>query len=467
MPGNLGTTMRLRRRLAAGLAVAALALTASPALGTESSLRPALLRSTPASTPSPTPPPTQDPAAGSVTPPPGGPIGGPELGGTGVIVHAPAGTPAIPPIVSSPAWIVADLDTGKVLAARDPHGRFRPASTLKELTALTLIPALDANRRITFTAEELGRATYGTNGVSSLAGLMPGVSYKASDLFYAMLLPSGNDAAEALAGAYPGGRAAALAAMQAEAIHLQALDTVVKTPDGLDANGQFTSPYDLALIARAGLQLPDFATYVKARRWYLPCKKSSHCHGGRFEIDNHNHVVTSMPGAIGVKNGGTSLARLVVVGAAERNGHRLVAVVMHSEYAPFTQTIDLLEWGFAAEGKVTPIGDLVSPQTAAPTSPGSQQQVLAAGSGLSPAAVKKPGHNGGGLPWGWIGVIAVLVAGGVLLHRYRTPGGSDIPVRPRPGSADAGIIPVLPSAEPTSNVVLRPARSTHQDDYYS
>ncbi|HVU74673.1 MAG TPA: serine hydrolase [Mycobacteriales bacterium] len=448
--------MRLRRWHAAGLTALALALSAAPAVAAGVS-------------PSPTPPPTQDPAAGAAPQHEGGVIGGDELGGSGLIVHPLPGAPAIPSIVNSPAWIVADLDTGKVLAARDPHGRFRPASTLKELTALTLIPKIDPNSRITFTSDELAHATYGTHGVSSLAGLMPGTAYKASDLFYAMLLPSGNDAAEALAASYPGGRTAALEAMQAQADHLQAYDTVVKTPDGLDADGQFSSPYDLALIARAGLQLPDFATYVKARRWYLPCKKSSHCTNGKFEIDNHNHVVTSMPGAIGVKNGGTSLARLVVVGAAERNGHRLVAVIMHSEYEPFTQTINLLEWGFAAEGKVTPIGDLVDPVTeTAPNPRASGARALAAGPGLAAPKVHAASTSGGGgMPWGWLGVIALLIAAGIVLHRFRAPAPARIAPRPRPSRGEADIALAIPPAEPTSNVVLRPPRPLPQDDFYA
>ena len=448
--------MRFRRWPAAGLTALALAISAAPSAAADVS-------------PSPTPIPTQDPAAGVAAPHDGGPVGGSELGGTGVLVHPLAGAPAIPAIVNSPAWIVADLDTGKVLAARDPHGRFRPASTLKELTALTLIPKIDANTRVTFTSEEFDRATAGTHGVSSLAGLMPGTAYKASDLFYAMLLPSGNDAAEALAGAYPGGRAAALAAMQAQADHLQAYDTVVKTPDGLDADGQFSSAYDLALIARAGLQLPDFATYVKALKWYLPCKKSSRCTNGKFEIDNHNHVVTSMPGAIGVKNGGTSLARLVVVGAAQRNGHRMVAVVMHSEYEPFTQTINLLQWGFAAESKVTPIGDLVEPATdSAATSAVNGAPSLTAGPGASaPSHTTAATTSSGGLPWRWMGLIVLLIAGGLVVLRFRAPAPTRTPSRPRPGGRpEDPITASFPSAEPTSNVVLRPARPAPQDDFY-
>src|SRR5262249_44359009 len=153
------STMQLRRWPAAGLTAIALALSASPTFGADVS---------------PSPAPTQDPAAGSTARHASAPIGGAELGGSGLLVHALPGAPAIPAIVNSPAWIVADLDTGKVLAARDPHGRFRPASTLKELTALTLIPKIDASSTITFTSEEFDRATYGTHGVSSLAGLMPG-----------------------------------------------------------------------------------------------------------------------------------------------------------------------------------------------------------------------------------------------------------------------------------------------------
>jgi D-alanyl-D-alanine carboxypeptidase (penicillin-binding protein 5/6) len=431
--------MRWHPMRAAGLAALMLGLSAALAPG-------------PALAGSPRPPgpaPTADPAAGPVEPHDGGVIGGTELASSGVVVDRAPGVPALPAIVTSPAWIVADLDTSQVLAARDPHGRFRPASTLKELTALTLIPRLPAGTRITFQQGYYTLATKGTHGRSSLAGLVPGYAYTAEQLFLAMLLPSGNDAAEALAASVPGGRAATLAAMNTEARRLQAFDTRAETPDGLDATGQFSSAYDLALIARAGLQVPDFARYVGTVKATLPCRpgKLGCPKSGHFEIDNHNHVLTSMRGGIGVKNGGTTLAHQVVVGAAARGGHRMVAVVMRSDFNPYTQTIKLLEWGFAARGVAAPVGQLVDPLPDAPAAgPGAGHPAGAKDTAATTFAVVRK-HHGGGVPWGWLALGGALVAAGTALRRSRRvsapgppapPAGSPLTGDPRPDDDRAG-----------------------------
>ncbi len=125
-----------------------------------------------------------------------------------------------------------------MLAAKDPHGRYRPASTLKTLTALTLIPKLDKNRKI----KPSDRAS---NVEGSAVGIVPEPIYKIDDLLRALLMVSANDAAEALAEAN-GGMAKTLADMNKEARILQAYDTVAKTPHGLDKPGQRSSAYDLA-----------------------------------------------------------------------------------------------------------------------------------------------------------------------------------------------------------------------------
>jgi serine-type D-Ala-D-Ala carboxypeptidase (penicillin-binding protein 5/6) len=131
---------------------------------------------------------------------PGGPggqaIGGPLLATRGVLVGR--GAPALPRDVTGRAWLVADLDTGAVLGARDPHGRYLPASTLKTLTALTLLPRLtDRNRVIRATAEDC-------NVDGTRVGLVPNGRYRVEMLFQCLLMMSGNDCAGALAAANGG-----------------------------------------------------------------------------------------------------------------------------------------------------------------------------------------------------------------------------------------------------------------------
>jgi D-alanyl-D-alanine carboxypeptidase (penicillin-binding protein 5/6) len=318
------------------------------------------------------------------------PIGGALLGGSGVVVDPAA--KRLPKAEAS-AFVVADGDTGEVLAAKNPHGRFLPASTLKALTAITLIPKLDKGKMIKPSREAC-------NVEGSAVGLTPNKIYKVEDLLRALMMVSGNDAAVALAEAN-GGLAKTLADMNAEAKRLQALDTVAKTPNGLDKPGQSSSAYDLALIARAGLADPAFRKYVGTKVAKFPAPKGDH-----YQIANHNRLLGRYPGMIGVKNGWTSKALGSFVGAARRDGHTIIVSVMRHEGSFWPEVQDLLDWGFAARGRVAPVGTLVGPvPEAEPTRP--------VGGPPKPApAVSKPADAAGDspVPGGPAGVAVLAVA---------------------------------------------------------
>ncbi|MDQ1746758.1 MAG: hypothetical protein QOD07_1021 [Frankiaceae bacterium] len=277
-----------------------------------------------------------------------GPIGGPLLGSDGVVVQRLPGAPALPGGLDMGSWLVADADTGEVLAAKAPHERFLPASTLKTLTAVTLIPRLSPT--------QVQKASYDDVAVDgSKVGLVNGYGYTVDTLFTAMLVVSGNDAAGALAEA-AGGLPRTVALMNAEARHLQADDTVARTPSGLDAPGESSSAYDLALIAREGLSMPAFRHYVTVVRATVPAPRRAH-----FEIYTHNRLLTTYRGDIGVKNGYTVKAGGTYIGAATRGGHTVIVTLMHANPDFWPQARKLLDWGFAAEGKVVPVGTLVAP----------------------------------------------------------------------------------------------------------
>ncbi|GAA2210692.1 hypothetical protein GCM10009850_061510 [Nonomuraea monospora] len=272
------------------------------------------------------------------------PVGGEALGSRGLV--APAGVKK-PPKSKATSYVIADADTGEVLAAKDPHGRYLPASTLKTLTALTLIQKLDKNRKV--------RPSHNAcNQEGSAVGLTPKVTYKIDDLFKALMMSSGNDAAMALAEAN-GSLAQTMTDMNAEAKRLQANDTVAKTPSGLDKPGQSSSAYDLALIARAGLANPDFRRYISTKTAKFPAPK------GYYEISNHNKLLWRYNGMVGVKNGWTSKAQASFVGAATRGGHTVVVSIMRHEGGFWDEVTSLLDWGFSVRGKVTPVGRLVDP----------------------------------------------------------------------------------------------------------
>jgi D-alanyl-D-alanine carboxypeptidase (penicillin-binding protein 5/6) len=297
---------------------------------------------------------TSSPATSQAGPgEPAGPVGGPQLGSSGVVVnYPPTPLPRLPNVIAS-SFVVADAGSGQVLAAKDAHGRFLPASTLKVLTAVALLPVLSPDARTVASRDA-------TATVPNVAGLVAGQSYKISDLFTALLTISANDAAIALAEA-PGSYARGIALMNAAATRLQARDTRAVDPNGLDAPGQLTSAYDLALIARQALTMPDFMRYDQVQSAPFLVKP-----GHSETLYNQNTLLTKYPGGIGGKIGWTSAAGATYIGLARRGGVTLIATLMHCpSLTEITSAEKLLDWGFAVNGKVRPAGMLVPPVPAA------------------------------------------------------------------------------------------------------
>jgi serine-type D-Ala-D-Ala carboxypeptidase (penicillin-binding protein 5/6) len=335
-------------------------------------------------------------------------IGGPLLASTGLVERPLAGAPALPSPADLPAssWLVADLTTGQVLAAKDPHGKFLPASTLKVLTADTLLPRLDPQRMV--------RATYRDATVDgSRVGLVPGMQYSVSKLFTCLLVVSANDAADALAQAN-GGVVHTVRQMNVEARKLQADDTFAMTPSGLDGVGESTSAYDLALIAKAALGIPAFRHYVATVRSTVPAPHHKH-----FAIYTHNELLTTYRGDIGVKNGYTVAAMGTYIGAATRHGQTILVTLMHANPDFWPMAKDLLNWGFAAKDSVQPVGALVSPLPATPTA---QTRVATHAILGRSAAASTPAHRVGdsrSMAAVVVGVVLLLAVITATLRRRR------------------------------------------------
>jgi D-alanyl-D-alanine carboxypeptidase (penicillin-binding protein 5/6) len=292
--------------------------------------------------------PVSSPSAGSGSPVAQA-VGGPQLAANGVVVNYPSRSAPRLPGVAASAFVVADAGTGQVLAAKDPHGWYRPASTLKMLTAVALIPLLNPDATVVASKQA-------TSTVPNVVGLVAGRAYKISDLFTALLTISANDAAIALTQA-TGSFGEGMSLINAEARHLQADDTVAVDPNGLDAPGQHTSAYDLALIARQALKLPAFLKYdqTMSARFVVARRKA-------VQLYNQNSLLTTYPGAVGGKIGWTSAAGATYVGMATRHGVTLIVTLLHCPaLTEIVSAEKLLNWGFAAEGKVSPVGTLVGP----------------------------------------------------------------------------------------------------------
>jgi serine-type D-Ala-D-Ala carboxypeptidase (penicillin-binding protein 5/6) len=292
------------------------------------------------------------PALGSAA---AGLVGGPLMASQGLVVRPPA-LHALPlPDVPASAWVIANADTGQVLAAKDPHGEFGPASTLKVLTAVTLIPLLNPDAMVTVSKFAASQEEFDI-------GLTAGRAYKVSELFDALLLISANDAAVALTEA-TGSFAKGMALINAEARHLQAYDVDAKLPNGLPAIGQVTSAYDEALIARQALAMPAFMHYDATLQSTFEIKPH------HFEtITNQNYLLTKYRGGIGGKIGWTVSSEATYVGLARRNGVTLIVTILHcTSLQEITSAERLLDWGFAMNGKVSPVGVLVPPLATATT----------------------------------------------------------------------------------------------------
>ncbi|GAC1439730.1 MAG: hypothetical protein NVS3B26_05160 [Mycobacteriales bacterium] len=310
-----------------------------------------------------------------------------------------AGAPALPSGVTGVSFLVADLDTGDILAAKDAHHPLLPASTLKVLTGLTLIPRVPKYSTVTPSFNDV-------NIEGSRVGIIENTTYPAYQLFRAMLMVSGNDAANAIASA-AGGQAATARLMNDEARRIGATDTHAVNPSGLDAPGQKTTAYDLALIARAAMQLPDFRAYVATKRSTINGKG-----GHPLSISSHDKLLYNYDGAIGIKNGYTLKAGATFVGAATRGGHTLLVTVMHATPRVWPEVARLMDWGFAAErAGAAPLGRLYEP----PAGPAAID--LAASPRLRPATVHL--RSGIGVPIAPTGVALTLAGLGLLAIRRR------------------------------------------------
>jgi D-alanyl-D-alanine carboxypeptidase (penicillin-binding protein 5/6) len=365
-------------------------------------------------------------------------VGGPELAGRGVIVHYPAHGARRLPSVHASSYVVTDAGTGQVLAAKDPHGHFLPASTLKVLTADALMPVLRPDATVV-------TSRLAADVTPNKVGLVKGHAYRVSDLFRALLLISANDAAIALAQA-TGSYGKGVAMMNAEARRLQADDTVARRPNGLNAQGQHTSAYDLALFARQALTMPEFMRIEATRTAMFPLHRRH-----SIELFNQNTMLSTYRGDLGGKIGWTTASETTFIAWARRDGHTLIVTLMHCvPLTEMTVAARLLNWGFAMDGKVTPVGTLARPLAAgkasAPASGGPRARGAAARHpGPQVTGTQKSGTQKSGgqravqlaqaasfptISWtAAIGalVLAALVAGGIAVLLRRRPGGGSPP----------------------------------------
>jgi D-alanyl-D-alanine carboxypeptidase (penicillin-binding protein 5/6) len=370
-------------------------------------------------------------------------VGGERLGQPGTQVNLAPGVPVLPKDVTARSWIVADAESGEVLAAHNAHWRLAPASTLKMLFADTVLPKFPRDEKHKVAPSDLA----GVGAGSSMVGIKEEETYTVHDLWLGVFLRSGNDAVHVLS-AMNGGVKKTVEEMNAHAEELQALDTNVVSPDGYDAPGQVSSAYDLTLIARSGLQKKDFREYCSTLSAKFPGETKKNKKGKSvresFEIQNTNRLLTGdydisqYQGIAGVKNGNTTNAGATFTGVAERGGKVLLVTVMNPQKGDhnevYKETARLFDWGFKASGKVDPVGELVAPKGAA--QPGAQPGATASASGAGEAggaaaggtsdkpvasATAENGSSGIGIALAIAGGLLLLLGGAAFLVNRRWP----------------------------------------------
>jgi D-alanyl-D-alanine carboxypeptidase len=277
-------------------------------------------------------------------PPPWQPLEGPPdvLGPENAFYPVPAPSAAAPvlrsdaspPEVGALAAVVVDGASGAILYGKEAFRPLPMASLTKIATAVLVLEAggLDSEVDIDVDAREMPR--------SSVMGLLPGDRFTIRDLLHGLMLPSGNDAAIALARAVSGSEAAFVAEMNGLVDRLALHGTSFANPHGLGSPDHASSAYDLAMLSRYAMTVPGFPELVATGAYTASGSRDLY-------MTNINTFLYGYPGADGLKTGYTRRAGHTLVASAVRDGRRLFAVILNSS----TRDADaaaLLDWAFAA-----------------------------------------------------------------------------------------------------------------------
>ncbi len=246
-----------------------------------------------------------------------------------------ASLPVALPGVSAQSAVLINGNTGEVLFRQNENARLPMASTTKIMTALVAVEALPLDTMVKISAECVG-----VEGSSIY--LTEGEVLSLEDLLYALMLESANDAAVAIAVAVSGSIEAFADRMNQKALKLGLSETHFTNPHGLDDEAHYTTAYELALIAKAALSHDVLKVIMSTQRRTIPMKDGS---GVRLLL-NHNKMLRSYEGAIGVKTGFTKRSGRCLVSAACRDGLTLIAVTIN-DGNDWRDHTDMLDYGFS------------------------------------------------------------------------------------------------------------------------
>ncbi len=264
----------------------------------------------------------------------------PPEGGT-VLAAGDASLPVAIPGVSARGAVLMEAESGRVIFGQNENARLSMASTTKIMTALVALEQMPLDTVVTVTDQ-----TVGVEGSSVY--LTAGETLTLEELLYALMLQSANDAAETIAVAVAGDVPSFATLMNEKAAELGLKDTHFMNPHGLDAEGHHTTAKELALLTRAALENEDFRRICSTGRKTIPLRGDE----GTRVLINHNKLLASYVGCIGVKTGFTKKTGRCLVSAAERDGVRLIAVTLGAP-DDWRDHTAMLDYGFSLYRSVT------------------------------------------------------------------------------------------------------------------
>ncbi len=260
-----------------------------------------------------------------------------------------------PPVFATSAYLL-DADTGATLYAHNPFMHLPMLSTTKLMTALLAYEKGNLDQKITIT-NVISNDINQLAADSSVMGIKRGETYTLRELLYGMFLPSGNDAATAVADAIGGNLPTFVGMMNQRARQLGMHDTHYMNPHGLMQDGHYSSAHDLALLGKRVMSIPVLHHISDTLHYTLP-KTAQHAQHVMF---NGNQFLWWYPGADGGKPGWDGAKDFIQVVSVTRNNHHLIGVTMNTNDW-WTDMRDLMNWGFNDFQWVSPRdSDLVSP----------------------------------------------------------------------------------------------------------
>lgn len=236
------------------------------------------------------------------------------------------------PVLSAQAALAIDIDSGVTLYEKNPDLKLLPASTTKIITAMVAIDYYPLDKVLTIGEIKVE---------GQKMNLVKGEQLKVADLLYGLLVYSANDAAEALAQNYLGGKGGFVKAMNDKAQELHLTNSHFTNPTGLDGENHYSTARDLIRASYVAVQNDTFAEIVKTK------EKTIVSEDGKIKhlLANINKLLETVDGVVGIKTGWTQDARENLVSYVNRNNHRIMIALLGSQDR-FGETKELIDWIF-------------------------------------------------------------------------------------------------------------------------